>query len=522
MVSQPNRSRRGRAMLRALVSGLLIALVTILLLAAAPLPKADARFIQPEWVGPVRLVELETGIVLPDRALRLVDGRIAQIVPIGDVPAAARQRMWDAGGAYAVPALADMHAVLTRYAASLEHPLYLAHGVTRLRSILSCPSEHEVSLYACRSEQAGWNRAIRSGGMVGAVTMSSGSFPVTGPARLHPDAPPEFGAGTPAEARALVGFVSTHGSAPDHIKTYDGVPRESFFAMMDEARRRRVEVSGHVPAAISIAEASTAGFRAIAHARALVIGCSGREREIMRLRSAGRPALEWMRLALVTQDEAACRALWSTLKSNGTFVSPTLITRYSETKAGLAELRADAEAQRATPPLFAWLWSEDAAPVEARTANEEAVWAAFYRLAAQRTAEAERAGVAMLVGSDTGDAFVAPGIGLHQEMELWRRAGVPTAAILRAATSGAAAYHRRSDLGRIAPGAVADLVFSDGDPLTNLAALRRPRAVFQEGRLYERPALSEAEGAAEQAAASWRFAARFALDLLRNPFGFAS
>jgi imidazolonepropionase-like amidohydrolase len=57
-------------------------------------------------------------------------------------------------------------------------------------------------------------------------------------------------------------------------------------------------------------------------------------------------------------------------------------------------------------------------------------------------------------------------------------------AALRVATSGnARIFHLDGQVGRIAPGMVADLVAVEGDPTRDLTALHRVRAVFSSGRL---------------------------------------
>ncbi|HEV2871061.1 MAG TPA: amidohydrolase family protein, partial [Actinomycetota bacterium] len=50
-------------------------------------------------------------------------------------------------------------------------------------------------------------------------------------------------------------------------------------------------------------------------------------------------------------------------------------------------------------------------------------------------------------------------------------------------TSRAAAHLGLGDTGRVEPGARADLLLVDGDPLADLAALERVRLVTRDGRV---------------------------------------
>jgi imidazolonepropionase-like amidohydrolase len=106
------------------------------------------------------------------------------------------------------------------------------------------------------------------------------------------------------------------------------------------------------------------------------------------------------------------------------------------------------------------------------------------------TAMMFRAGVRLLAGTDTGAPYVLPGFGLHDELELMARAGVPPGAVLRISTLGAAEFlGREADLGAVAAGKLADLVLLDANPLESVANTRRIRAVIAGGRLYDRATL---------------------------------
>lgn len=103
------------------------------------------------------------------------------------------------------------------------------------------------------------------------------------------------------------------------------------------------------------------------------------------------------------------------------------------------------------------------------------------RQARELMARALASGVTLALGSDAG--VFAHGANVR-ELELMVDYGMTPAAALAAATRVAAeVLGRGDDLGRVAPGFVADLVAVDGDPLRDAAALRRPRVVIREGRV---------------------------------------
>ncbi|WP_258360583.1 amidohydrolase family protein [Moorella sulfitireducens] len=94
-------------------------------------------------------------------------------------------------------------------------------------------------------------------------------------------------------------------------------------------------------------------------------------------------------------------------------------------------------------------------------------------------ARAYRLGVKLVVGTDAGAPGVYHGASYLDELLYWHQAGVPAAAILRAATViAAAALGLDGELGMVKPGYRPCLIAVRGNPLEDLKVLARPEIVF--------------------------------------------
>ncbi|WP_051273690.1 amidohydrolase family protein [Desulfotruncus alcoholivorax] len=90
-------------------------------------------------------------------------------------------------------------------------------------------------------------------------------------------------------------------------------------------------------------------------------------------------------------------------------------------------------------------------------------------------------GVMLGVGTDAGAGGVRHGYGFHQELELYRNAGLSNSQILQSATLNGANILNLG-WGRIQPGRPAAFIAVAGNPLDNLAALKRVQYAFLPGQ----------------------------------------
>jgi imidazolonepropionase-like amidohydrolase/ABC-type multidrug transport system permease subunit len=103
---------------------------------------------------------------------------------------------------------------------------------------------------------------------------------------------------------------------------------------------------------------------------------------------------------------------------------------------------------------------------------------------------AYRAGVPLVLGTDSGNLGTFHGAAVHREMELWQDAGIAPPDILKATTSQAAQLLGAADrIGSIAKGYEANLVIVDGNPLEDIRGTRRISDVFFKGERIRRAGL---------------------------------
>ena len=100
------------------------------------------------------------------------------------------------------------------------------------------------------------------------------------------------------------------------------------------------------------------------------------------------------------------------------------------------------------------------------------------------------AGAALVLGSDSGVQDHFYGFSAHRELELMVTAGLEPMDAIRTATSRSADRLGLSYSGRLVPGARADFIVLDANPLEDITHTRRIQNVYLSGTRVERNALS--------------------------------
>ena len=140
-----------------------------------------------------------------------------------------------------------------------------------------------------------------------------------------------------------------------------------------------------------------------------------------------------------------------------------------------------------------------------RLKNRSSELSARYKMIFQKQLELvlamHRARVKMLAASDAVVWYVVPGFSLHDELELFVKAGLTPMEALQTATLNPATYLGLSDVvGTVEEGKKADLVLLEANPLETISNTKRISAVIVNGKQIPRGSLDKMLRDAEAAA----------------------
>jgi imidazolonepropionase-like amidohydrolase len=339
--------------------------------------------------------------------------------------------------------------------------LYLAGGVTTARTAGNMAGYADLEL----------KRAIDSGHTVGPA------LDVTAPYLNGPGLPiyQVHALTGPNDAREMVAHWADRGATS--LKAYMHIRRDELAAVVREAHRRKLKVTGHL-CSITFREAATIGIDNLEHG--LVVASDfvtdkkpdecptangGVSASLMSVDVASAPVQSLIRY-LVSKRVA----LTSTLTVFETFTPGRPQAPQGALDAMLPESR-DQYVRR---------WTQIAA-------QPTSAYATLFPKEMQFELAYFRAGGHLLAGTDpTGYGGVVAGYSNQRELELLVEAGLTPLEAIKVATLNGAQYLGRADrVGSIAVGKRADLLVVNGDPSSRIADIEKLETVFKDGVGYD-------------------------------------
>lgn len=424
----------------------------------------------------VTVIDAVSGHKRPHQTVLLSGDRI---IGVGRIPVPRGAVEISLSGKYVIPGLADMH-VHSLGDERVSPALYLANGLTTVREMAGT----NPMLYE-------WRDRIAAGTLLG-PRMVVGSQIVDGdPTLWDPNLTKVIVVADPDQARAAVRQVKAEGA--DFVKAYSRLTRESWLALIDEARRVGLTVHGHGPDQVTSKEVSERGQRSIEHIHSLGLAVSTREAEVRQMVLAIKVAkgdynswfrqmhpIEW--IAANTYSPARAADVFGTLRRNNTRVTPTLTMHNVLDQVDYTSMDPKLVKYMGAEELDVYDYAVQTLYAPNRTAEEishqHEMWAWRQRFVGELFAH----DVPVMAGTDTGTPYSVPGFALHDELEHLVGAGATPRQALYAATVEPAKF-LGSNTGAVQPGKIADLVVLDADPLTDISNTRRIHTVVTRGRV---------------------------------------
>ena len=380
----------------------------------------------------VRLVDGTDRPPVANATILLRDGRVVAAGAAGSVTIPAGAERIALEGRTVIPGLINSHGHVNGVA---DLSTYAAYGITTVYSLGGEPDD----VFAARASQ-------------GSASLARARVYVAGPV-LTPT--------TPDEARAQVAAVAARGvdivkiRVDDNLGTATKMPADVSGAVIEEAHRRGLRVAVHIFYRDDAASLLAAGADFIAHS---------------------------------VRDAELDAPLLASLKASGRCVSPTLMREvsafvYESTPAFFSDPLFLAHANRE------WMaqGSDPARQEGVRRSVSAQRYKAALEVASRNVKRLADAGVPLAMGTDTGPVGRFQGYFELMELERMVRAGLTPRQALASATQVAAKCLKLdTEIGTLEAGKWGDFVVLDGDPLSDIANVRRIHSVWIAGNRVAR------------------------------------
>ena len=415
----------------------------------------------------VTVFDSSTGKLLSNQRVTVRGERIASLETDDGRPTPAGSQAIDGRGKMLLPGLWDMHAHIFPVYAFLD----IAAGVTTVRDLANAIEE----LGKLRQQ-------IQEGKQIGPRVVLAGFIDGPGPF----EGPVKILAATPEEARQQVDRYADLGYV--QIKIYSSVKPELVPIIAEEAHKRGLRVSGHVPSGMIAEQFVRDGADEIQHMNFIFLNFMP---DVKETRTPARFTEPGKRGGDLDLNSQGVNDFMAFLKQHHTVIDPTMAIweatyldrpgQPSRTDAAIFD-RLPVQVQR-----------DSRTAAEALDASDPATdkqYRAAYANMVRMVKKLYDSGIQIVAGTDESDGYA-----LDRELEIYAEAGIPAPEVLRIATIEAAqVMHLDKDFGSVTPGKYADMILVNGDPTKQMSDIRHVDTVIKNGVVYKPAELYPAFG----------------------------
>lgn len=440
---------------------------------AAEVKAIAHRFLTPAARAPVlfdnvRLFDADRGQFLPAQAVLAQNGKISAIGAAGTVEAPAGARIIDGSGKTLVPGIWDSHMHIGDDWSVLSN---VANGMTSFRS----PGTTLDRAVDATKRRA--NGSLLMGEpFISAIIDKKDPLAAQGAEVVS------------SEAEAVEAVRRIKAAGLWGVKFYTSMNPAWIAPAAAEAHRLGLHVHGHVPATMKPSQAVAAGYDELTHLNFVVMEAMPKDvvdRANTKQRMEG-PARLFKDVDL---DGPLMTGFVADLARRKTIVDPTIVIFESFlTQDGGKPHPAYAPYMGIISPVIERsVFTSGGYPlVEGFTRDD---YRKSYAKMVALVGKLHKAGVPIVAGTDGW------GVELIRELEIYQQAGFTPAEALQSATIvPARVVGADARTGSIAVGKEADMVLVDGDPSSELGALRRVLTVVSDGYVMDGDALRTAAG----------------------------
>ncbi len=410
--------------------------------------KDEPTFNDTYLITNVNVLPMNIDTVLVNKMVYIKDGiinKIADTIQVDDI------QILDAKNRYLTPGLIDMHVhVWDKY----ELGIYLSNGVTAVRNLWGMPMHLR------------FKKEIESNEIV------SPSFFTTGPKLTGPEfiGDDNLNLYLPDEAQEKIKAYKESGY--DFIKTYNGLPKHLFDAVLIQARISDMDIVAHPSQKVPFSYHLNPQIKSIEHAEDIVQQSLNFDLDTLKLRPIIDTIADY-------KDAIYCPTITVFNNIYQMMMNDSILETKNLTYMNPLIRMVDSKNQ-----FERWFIAkqEDSKTIDRIKSQHD-----FHLTIVKKLHEA---GVKIICGTDAGIGVTLPGFSIHKELKFYKEAGLSNYEVLKTATVNASTTHDiLNSLGTIEEGKIANLLLLENNPLLTLSTLENPTSVFIKGRKLERETL---------------------------------